>query len=135
MRIVIDTNVIASAIFFGGRPREAVELLLEKKIQAYANTEIIDEYIATVNYLKEKYTGKKVSIPLDYIVSACTVIETTTNVAASRDPDDDKFINCAIDSKSLYIVSGDKDLLSLEQWDGIEIITVGEFLNRYQKTL
>jgi len=45
--------------------------------------------------------------------------------------DDDKFLGCAIDSKALYIVSGDKDLLTLEKYKDIEIITAREFCNRY----
>ena len=54
-----------------------------------------------------------------------------SNVKVCRDPDDDKFINCALDSKSLYIVSGDKDLLTIEKYEDIEIITAAEFCKRY----
>ena len=49
----------------------------------------------------------------------------------SRDPDDDKFIECAKDADALYIVSGDKDLLVIEEYDGIQIITAKEFCDRY----
>ena len=48
MKIVIDTNVIASALFFGGRPKELVELLVTQKLEAYASTEILGEYKETV---------------------------------------------------------------------------------------
>ena len=44
MRIVIDTNVVASAIFFGGRPKDLIELVVSKKLDAYASTEIITEW-------------------------------------------------------------------------------------------
>lgn len=44
MRIVIDTNVVASAIFFGGKPRELLELLMRRQVDAYASPEIISEY-------------------------------------------------------------------------------------------
>lgn len=51
MRIVIDTNVVASAIFFGGRPKDLIELVVSKKLDAYASTEIITEYQETTDEL------------------------------------------------------------------------------------
>ena len=48
-----------------------------------------------------------------------------------RDPDDNKFIACAVDAKAIYIVSGDKDLLSVENYDEIEIVTARDFYERY----
>lgn len=58
------------------------------------------------------------------------MIERKINVKVCRDPDDDKFISCAVDAKCFYIVSGDKDLLTLEEYEGIEIVTVAEFFER-----
>ena len=51
---------------------------------------------------------------------------------ASRDPDDDKFISCAVDGKCFYIVSGDNDLLSVGNYGNIEILTVADFLRRLE---
>ena len=51
----------------------------------------------------------------------------------SRDPDDDKFIECAVDAEALYIVSGDNDLLDIGQYEGIQIITAKEFCEKYLK--
>ena len=48
-----------------------------------------------------------------------------------RDPDDDKFINCARDAHAMYIVSGDKDLLVVQQFENISIVTAKEFCERY----
>ena len=132
MKIVIDTNVVASAIFFGGRPRELIEKLMLHDLTAYVSQKIVTEYQDTVQRLKEKYPGKKVPVPLTQIISACSLIEPTTDIQVCRDPDDDKFIECAVDSKSLYIVSGDHDLLDIEQYHDIEIVTVAEFFRRYE---
>ena len=127
MRIVIDTNAVASAVFFGGRPRELLELMMRRELDAYISKEILNEYRETVEYLRKKYPAKKVSIPLAQITAACTIIEPRTNVKVCRDPDDDKFIACAVDSRSLYIVSGDKDLLAVKQYEDIQIVTVADF--------
>lgn len=80
MKIVIDTNVIASAIFFGGKPRQLIELLVGKELNAYVTPDIVKEYYETAEYLQNKYPEKKVLIPLTQIVSACQLIEGRTVV-------------------------------------------------------
>lgn len=129
MKIVIDTNVIASAIFFGGKPRELLEMLVSKKLEAYASSEIVDEYRETVEELQDRYPGKPITIPLTLIVSAMKIIEPSSHVDVCRDPDDNKFIECACDAKCVYIVSGDKDLLSVGKYKNIKIVTVADFLS------
>ena len=128
MRVVIDTNVVASAIFFGGKPKEIIDKLMLNNIDAYASAEILEEYSETVEYLKERFPGIKPKIPLVEIESKCNVIEVHSKVDVCRDPDDNKFIECALDSKCYYIVSGDKDLLTVEKYNDIEIVTVADFL-------
>ncbi len=129
MRIVIDTNLVASAIFFGGKPAELLKLvLLRHQVLALATAEIIEEYQATINYLLEKYKGKKLNFTLLPLVSAMEIINSTSKVAICRDSDDDKFISCAIDGKCSYVVSGDKDLLTLKKYQNIQIVTVANFL-------
>ncbi len=129
MRIVIDTNVVASAIFFGGKPKQLIELLLQKRFDSFVTAEIIEEYHETVEYLINKYPARKISVPLTQIVSACNIIESKSKVQVCRDPDDDKFISCAKDAKCLYVVSGDKDLLSIKEYEDVEIIAVSDFIN------
>lgn len=58
-----------------------------------------------------------------------TIIKTTSSIDVCRDPDDNKFIECAIDGGCLYVVSGDKDLLTVEQYRDVRIMTVAEFLD------
>ena len=134
MRVVIDTNVVASAIIFGGKPKEVIDRLMIDNIDAYASSEILEEYTDTVEYLKEKFPGKKPKIPLIEIEAKCNVIEVYSKVDICRDPDDNKFIECAIDSKCYYIVSGDKDLLTVEKYNDIEIVTVSDFLKIIENT-
>jgi putative PIN family toxin of toxin-antitoxin system len=128
MRVVIDTNVVASAIFFGGKPKEVIDRVMTNQIDAYASADILEEYSETVEYLKDKFPGKKPKIPLIDIEAKCRVINVSARIDVCRDPDDNKFIECAIDSKCYYVISGDKDLLTVKEYDGIEIVTVAEFL-------
>ena len=59
------------------------------------------------------------------------IIEPVTHVEICRDPDDNKFLECAKDSHALYIVSGDKDLLVIEQFENIQIVTAKDFCEKY----
>lgn len=128
MRIVIDTNVVASAIFFGGRPAALLRMVITRTLSAVATEEIVDEYQETVNYLMKKYSEKLDEFSLIPVVSAMEIIPASHNIHVCRDPDDDKFISCAIDGQCYYIVSGDKDLLTLGNYENIRILTVAEFM-------
>jgi len=128
MRIVIDTNVVASAIFFGGKPAELLKLVLQHhSILAVATHEILEEYQATIDYLLNKYNGKNLNFTMAPLFSAIEIIQSSSKIAICRDPDDDKFISCAVDGQCLYIVSGDKDLLELKEYQNVQIVTVTNF--------
>ena len=132
MKIVIDTNVVASAMFFGGRPKQLLELLVSRRLEAYASPEIITEYQETAEERCSRYSDKAVHLPLSIIIAAMKLIEPTSVVSVCRDPDDNKFIECALDAKCIYIVSGDKDLLTIKKYKWIQIVTVSEFLSMHQ---
>ena len=131
MRLVIDTNVVVSADFFGGRPAELLRMVIRHELAAVATTEIVDEYQLTVNYLLDKYDGRELRISMVPIFSALEIIPTSSRVEICRDPDDDKFIACAIDGHCHYVVSGDKDLLSLKRYGDVKIFTVADFLELF----
>lgn len=131
MRIVVDTNVIISGVFFGGAPREILSAIVTSKVTACATTEIVDEYLEIVDEMVSRKQGNINKNILSPLIHSLEMIEARTQVKLSRDPDDDKFIGCAKDAKALYIVSGDKDLLVLERYENIEIITAREFCDRY----
>ena len=131
MRIVVDTNVIISGVFFGGAPRQILNAIVTSKVTACATTEIVDEYLEIVDEMVSRKQGNINKNILSPLIHSLEMIEPRTQVKLSRDPDDDKFIGCAKDAKALYIVSGDKDLLVLERYENIEIITAREFCDRY----
>jgi len=130
MRIVVDINVIASAVYFGGKPYDLLKLIMEEKVSAIASKEIVDEYEEILARLQHKFPKLSKSIPFQEIVGKLTVIKVSSDIRICRDSEDDKFISCAVDGRCIYIVSGDNDLLSLKDYDGIEIITVAQFFER-----
>ncbi len=132
MRIVIDTNVLISGIIFGGKPSKIIELLFGKKISVFASPEMVDEYKRIYGELGERY-AKRTHNELNEIINSMNILPSHSHIEACRDPDDNKFIECAIDNRCIYIVSGDKDLLVLEQYEDIGILTVSDFLEQYEK--
>lgn len=131
MRIVVDTNVIISGVFFGGAPGEVLKAIVSNKVTACASKQIVEEYIEIVNEMISRKQGKLNSDILLMLIESLEMIKPKIHVKISRDPDDDKFIECAKDADALYIVSGDKDLLVIKQYENIKIITAKEFCDNY----
>ena len=105
MKIVIDTNVVISGTFFRGKPRRVIEAAAEKRFDVYASTQIIKEYQEIVDEMIDRKQGDLNHHILGQFISRLNIIEPRSDIKICRDPDDDKFINCAVDSKALYIVS------------------------------
>lgn len=131
MRIVVDTNVLISGVFFGGFPRKILSEIVRNKLTACATMEIVDEYEEIVQEMIDRKQGHINRSILSPLIRAMEIIEPVTKVKMSRDPDDDKFLGCAKDAHALYIVSGDKDLLVLERFENIQIVTAKEFCEKY----
>lgn len=131
MTIVVDTNVFISGIFFGGAPWRVVNAVSKGSIQAAVTPEIVEEYIEVVDEMIARGQGNLRRDGLDSFLASLEFFMPKTKIAVCRDPDDDKFIGCAIDADALYIVSGDKDLLSLEFCKGVRMITAAEFCEIY----
>jgi putative PIN family toxin of toxin-antitoxin system len=131
MKIVVDTNVLISGVFFGGFPRKILSMIVGEQLTAVATAEIVDEYEEIVREMIDRKQGHLNRNLLTPLIKALEIIEPVTKVELSRDPDDDKFLGCARDARALYIVSGDKDLLVLKQFENIQILTAKEFCERY----
>lgn len=133
MRIVLDTNVLISGIFFGGNPRKVLETWQAKAFTLLTSVEILEEYEEVLERLQSKSRQRKKSITsktMNLLSRDSVVVEPSDNVHLSRDPADDKFINCALSGSAIFIVSGDSDLPDLKAVQGIEVITAKEFLAR-----
>ena len=83
-------------------------------------------YFSTADDNKQK--AKEEIIPI--LLNNVTIIENVYDGKYSRDPDDDKFINCAKSSGAKYVITEDKDLLVLEEVEGIKLLTVADFLKK-----
>ena len=132
MRIVIDTNVIVSAVFFGGRPGQILNLLLHRHLEVVATDKIVAEYQATIDYLLERYGGKHIKLSIMPIIASMELIPQTEDIHICRDPDDDAILACALGGNAKVICSGDGDLLALDGFRGLEIMPPADFCQRMQ---
>ncbi len=135
MRIIVDTNVLASGLFYKGIPFKILQGIKQGKYRSVVSQEIADEYKRTVDKLANRFPDiVNANAQLELIVLSsdiCQLFKLTEPVCA--DPDDDKFIACAIASKTRIIVSGDKHLLDVSGYQGIEILTPRRFFEKYLK--
>lgn len=128
MKIVIDTNVFVSAVFFGGKPLDVIRTVISKENEAYVSPEIWDEYADVIERLGRKYPKNKRTDLLQQMLKIFKIVSPSHSVDICRDKDDNKFFSCALESKCMFIVSGDDDLLSLKQVEDVRIVTAAEFL-------
>jgi putative PIN family toxin of toxin-antitoxin system len=133
MKVVIDTNVFVSS-FFGGNPRKIIDLWKKGKISLCVSKNILDEYIEVLQRIGLG-DGREVEELLSLFAKGFNILFTTKTPkikAVRDDPDDDKFIECAVGLKAEVIITGDKALKAMNEYMGIKILTPQQFLKTYK---
>jgi putative PIN family toxin of toxin-antitoxin system len=131
-RVVVDTNVFVSS-FFGGNPRKIVDLWKSGQVTICLSKPIIDEYVEVLQRLglqNERELGELLNLfarGFNVLFSANTPELHLVN----EDPDDDKFIECAVALKAYFVISGDKNLIAIQDYMSIRIVTPKEFLDSF----
>ena len=130
IRVVIDTNVLISALLFRGIPGELIQLWKNKNILPLISQEILNEYLKVLTYPKFKLSEEEINYILyQEILPYFEVITVKPGPATiEADPSDEKFIRCAESGKAKVIISGDQHLLSLKSFKQIKILTPSQFL-------
>lgn len=112
MRVILDTNVFVSGIFFAGPAYRILEAWREGKFQLVLSHKILEEFQRVGNLLAEEFPGVSLQPILELVALNAEVISDQDSPAPiCEDPDDDKFISCALASDCKVIVSGDRHLL------------------------
>jgi putative PIN family toxin of toxin-antitoxin system len=136
MRIVLDTNVLISGIFFTGPPSQILKAWRNGKVQLLVSSSILEEYHRVGFELASQFQGIDLMPFLDLLtIQAEIVLAPTLPPVIYDDPSDDKFLEVAVAGKATHIISGDKHLLKLSKFKGIQILKPGDFVQRYLKTL
>lgn len=134
VRVVLDTNVLISALGWGGKPDECVRLGLRGEVEFLGSPATLMELAHVLDYPKFGFTEDEKTGFYVAILSRTTVLQPEETVSEiESDPDDNAFLSCAIAGSAEFIVSGDKDLLDLGSFHGIPIVTPAQFLNEWER--
>jgi putative PIN family toxin of toxin-antitoxin system len=131
-RVVADTNILVSAVQFGGKPKQLLDLALDGQVDLAISEAIIAE---TLRVLEDKFDsapGWLTETDRQLRVFTRLVQPTESFHVIEADPTDDRILECAVAAEAEVIVSGDTHLLSLGSFRGIPIQRVAEFLDGLQ---
>ena len=132
MRVILDTNVFVSGVFFSGPPYQILQAWRDQMMQLVVSPEIIEEYQRVGDILGEQFPG----VDLDPIINLLIVEAMAVSAPAlpeqvCADKDDDKFLACAAASNTRLVVSGDKHLLDVSGYDGIRVLRPRSFVDEF----
>lgn len=135
-KVVLDTNVFVSS-FFGGNPRKIVDLWKTGEVTLCLSKPVIDEYVEVLRRLGLQ-NERELDELLGLFARGFHVLFTARTPelhVVEEDPDDDKFIECAVALKAAFVISGDKKLAAIQEFLGTKIITPREFLTICKRPL
>ncbi len=132
LTVVLDTNVLVSALLFKGELSRLVDLWKKDNIIPVFSRETFGEFRTVLGYPKFSLTGQEIKMLIEEeVLPFFEIIEITEKVRICRDPDDNKFIACAVSASAKFVISGDRDLLDVGKYKSVRIISASEFLRRF----
>lgn len=134
MKVVVDTNILVSALFNAkGTPGKIIYLWKSKAITLCINEETLEEYVDVLQRF-DFVEKSELRLFLDLFNMRINVFHTRSKHKISvvkADPSDNKFLECAVATKAKFIISGDKHLLDLKKYKKIRIVSPSEFLTLF----
>ena len=133
LKVVADTSTIISGLLWKGNESKLLQEAEEENIRLFISKEILEEIEQVINYDQlQKYIAESELTKeqlLEKVNSLCHIVfGEKLNIDICRDKRDNKIIECAVHAKADFIVSGDKDILSLKEYEKIKIISTNEIL-------
>ena len=134
-RVVLDTNVLISAILFGGKPGQILNEVIVGRIDCVLSLEILDELGAVLQRPKFGFTANQCLHVIEELHQICEIIKPSSEISIQISDSDDRIIlECAIDADADYIIIGDSDLTDLHPFGQIQILTPAEYLEKTTQT-
>ena len=131
-RVVVDTNISISALFWSGLPRKVMDLARVGRIVLLTSREIEAELVRVLAYGRFGLPPAEIIPIVNDLRRLAVTIETRSRFnAIVDDPTDNIFLDCAVDGNADMIVSGDRHLLSLGMIEGIPIMRARDFLTEW----
>ena len=131
IKVVLDTNIYISGILFAGKPREVLDLAIKGKIHVFISPDILSELRDVLSRKKFGFSPEHVDIIIREIESITTMVNPAKKYSIVSHDSDNIIIDCAMESRVEYIITGDNDLLCLNKYKSITIINPALFIEEY----
>lgn len=130
MRVVIDTNVLISATFWPGKPKQLLNQVRRGKIDFLTSEILLVELkeVLTRDDKPFKLSEEEAQHALAAVMDIAEIVEPHSVITRCKDEADNRVLECAVVGQADWIITGDRDLLDLKSFEGIEIVTVAHFL-------
>ena len=132
MKVVLDTNVLVSGVFWRGPSRDILDLWAQERIDVVVSPSILKEYDRVLEEMERKKSTDVVEEWRGFIIRQSILIYPEGKFRLCRDPHDDKFLHCAISAGAKLLISGDKDLLVLKRVSETDIVSPKAFLQMFR---
>jgi uncharacterized protein len=133
MRVVVDTNVMVSALLFEGVTSQLVPLWQKGALTLLLSGEILEEYLRILAYSKFQLAKNEIRGLIEgEVLPFAEIVQTSGRLRVIKnDPSDDKFLECAVSGRAKVLLSGDKNILALRRFRKVEILSPTQFLSRF----
>lgn len=132
-KVILDTNILISAVGFGGKPREILNLVLKKQIKAFTSPTLLAELEDVIHkkfpILSEDFNRLRRQIKKNF-----KIVRPKETIEVLKDTDDNRVLEAAIEGNCDYIITGDSELLGLNVYRKVEIITPEQFIKLLKET-
>lgn len=126
-RVVLDSNVIVSGLGWSGPPSKIVDAALDGQFALLTSEPLLAELRRVLAYPKLAKVIDDAERLVDLVAEGGEIVQTSSVLAVVDDESDNRVLEAAVDGDADFIVSGDDDLLGLSSFQGIPIVTPGEF--------
>ncbi|SRR6266550_47476 len=131
LRVVLDTNVVVSAVISKGKPRELLNRGIENRFSIVTSDYILKEVVSVLSRPQFKTSEEEINMIILALMQSSDVVMVESNFKVIKnDPDDDMILNTAFDGHADIIATGDKTLLDLKKFKRIRILSVSETLKQ-----
>ena len=131
MRAVIDTNVLISAVFWTGKPKLLLNRVRKGQLVFVTSQVLLNELRQILIRTDKPFrvSDEEAKRILNSITELAEIVQPSSSVTACRDEQDNRVLECAVDGKADWIITGDRHLLELQSFQKVTIGTVADFLS------
>jgi putative PIN family toxin of toxin-antitoxin system len=130
--VVLDTNVFVSGVFFSGPPYRILCAWRDGSLEVVVSPEIVAEYVRVGEELAKSFLSVDLSPALSLLAAAGEIVEAEAlPEQVCADPDDDKFLACALSARCQFVISGDKHFLEVSGYQGVTVLRPRAFVESH----